>query len=101
ETSLALKATAHFADGSTRDATSLAVYDLTNNLVTASHDGQIQRLQAGETTVIVRYLDQQVPVRLAFLTARPNFVWKEPEASSSIDVHVFARLQAMRMNPSP
>ena len=101
ETSLALKATAHFADGSTRDVTSLAVYDLTNNLVTAGHDGQIQRLQTGETTVIVRYLDQQVPVRLAFLPARPNFVWNEPEASGSIDVHAFARLQALRMNPSP
>ncbi|MGI8979951.1 MAG: DUF1549 and DUF1553 domain-containing protein [Pirellulaceae bacterium] len=100
EMSLALTATAHFADGSTRDVTSLAVYDLTNNLVTAGHDGQIQRLQAGETTVIVRYLDQQVPVRLAFLPARPEFVRKEPEASSNIDVHVFARLQALRMNPS-
>lgn len=101
EISLALQATAHFADGSTRDVTSLAVYDLTNNLVTAGHDGGIQRQQAGETTVIVRYLDQQVPVRLAFLPARPDFAWKEPEASSSIDVHVFARLKALRMNPSP
>lgn len=101
ETSLTLTATAHFADGSTRDVTSFAVYDLTNNLVTAGHDGQIQRLQAGETTVIVRYLDQQVPVRLAFLLSRPDFVWKEPEASGSIDVHVFARLKALRMNPSP
>src|SRR6185503_20457355 len=101
ETSLALKATAHFADGSTRDVTSLAVYDLTNNLVTAGHDGQIQRLQAGETTVIVRYLDQQVPVRLAFLPARPDFIWQQPAVNGSVDVHVFARLQALRMNPSP
>jgi len=101
ETSLTLNATAHFSDGSTRDVTRLAVYDLTNNLVTAGHDGQIQRLQAGETTVIVRYLDQQVPVRLAFLPARPDFIWKEPEASGSIDFHAFARLQALQMNPSP
>ncbi|MCE9524826.1 MAG: DUF1549 domain-containing protein, partial [Planctomycetales bacterium] len=99
--SVTLKVAAHFADGSTRDVTSLAVYELTNNLVSAGHDGEIQRIQPGETTIIVRYLDQQVPVRLAFLPARPNFVWQPPAVNGSIDVHVFTRLQALRMNPSP
>ena len=99
--SIDLKVSAQFADGSTRDVTSLAVYELTTNSVTASHDGTIQRVQPGEATVIVRFLDQQVPVRLAFLPARPDFVWQQPELDNNIDVHVFARLQALRMNPSP
>ena len=100
-TSLSLKVTAHFADGASRDVSSLAVYELTNNAVTAGHDGQVERVQTGETTIIVRYLDQQVPVRLAFLPARANFAWSAPEARGSIDRHIFARLQELRMTPSP
>ncbi|MBC7852396.1 MAG: DUF1549 domain-containing protein [Pirellulaceae bacterium] len=100
EQHLQLQVTAHFTDRTSRDVTNLAVYELTTNSVTASHDGDIKRQQPGETTVIVRYLDQQVPVRLAFLSTRPDFARNELEASGSIDVHVFARLQALRMNPS-
>ena len=100
-TSVKLQVIASFADGSTRDVTSLAVYELTTNSVSASHDGEIQRQQPGETTVIVRYLDQQVPVRLAFLSARPDFVGRVPEANGSIDSQIFPRLKALRMNPSP
>lgn len=100
EQSIQLQVVAHFADGRTRNVTSLAVYELTTNHVSAGHDGEIQRLQAGETTVIVRYLDLQVPVRLAFLDERPDFVWQQPEMNGSIDEHVFSRLQVLRMNPS-
>ena len=63
-----------FSDGSKRDLNPLAVYEAANPLVTVSHDGLVRATKAGETTVIVRYLDQQVPVRLAFVSARPDFV---------------------------
>src|SRR5688500_1909822 len=64
-----LSARAFFADGTTRDVTSLAVYEPANTLVKVSHDGLVQSEGSGETTVLVRFLDQQLPVRLAFIPA--------------------------------
>jgi len=95
-----LQATAKFADGSERDVTSLAVYEPSNMLVKVSHDGLVQRENAGETTVLVRYLDQQVPVPLAFIPARPDFVWSDPPAGNFIDEPIFKKLRMLRMNPS-
>lgn len=100
EQHLQLQVTVHFSDRTSRDVTNLAVYELTTNSVSASHDGDIQRLQPGESTVIVRYLDQQVPVRVAFLLARPEFAWRDVEANSTIDVHILARFKALRMSSS-
>jgi len=96
-----LRVVAHFADGQQRDVTQLAVYELTNRSVTASHDGLVQRDKLGQSTVIVRFLSQQLPVRLAFLPARPNFAWQGPPAVNYIDELIFAQLRKLQMNPSP
>lgn len=96
-----LTATAKFSDGSTRDATSRVVYELSNPIAEVSHDGNVTGLQSGETTVLVRYLQQQVSVRLALLPPRSNFVWKAPSPANVIDEHVYAKLQRLRINPSP
>ena len=103
--SVQLKVEAVFSDGSRRDVRGLAVYDLSNQLAEVGHDGLVKRpLQpqyaAATTTVIVRYLDRQVPVRLAFVPARPDFVWQGPSPVNFIDDHVFARLKELRTNPS-
>jgi hypothetical protein len=95
-----LRAVAVFSDGSRRDVTRMAVYDAANGLVTINHDGLVQRQGSGETTVLVRYLQTQVPVRLAFMPARPGFVWDHPSANNFIDDHVFAKLQTLRIQPS-
>src|ERR1043166_9174170 len=61
---LQLQARAFFSDGTTRDITRTAVYESANTLVNISHDGLVRRENFGETTVLVRYLDQQAPVSL-------------------------------------
>jgi hypothetical protein len=99
-TELKLRATATFADGTTKDVTPLAVYEPNNMIVKVSHDGLVQREQAGETTVLVRYLDQQVAVPLAFIPARQDFAWSHPPAHNFIDDHIFRKLRTLRMNPS-
>jgi hypothetical protein len=104
--SVQLKVEAVFSDGSRRDVRGLAVYDLSNQLAEVGHDGLVQRpprlrFEAGTTTVIVRFLDRQVPVRIAFVPARPDFVWQGPTPANFIDEHVFARLKELRINPSP
>ncbi len=95
-----LSAKAFFADGATRDVTSLAVYEPANNLVKVSHDGLVQSDGPGETTVLVRFLEQQLPVRLAFIPARPNFKWSAPRENNYVDKQVFAKLRSLRVNPS-
>src|SRR5438105_6555666 len=54
-----LQTQAAFSDGTTRDVSSLAVYEPANGLARVSHDGLVQRQGAGETTVLVRYLQCQ------------------------------------------
>jgi hypothetical protein len=95
-----LNAKAFFSDGTARDITSLAVYEPANNLVKVSHDGLVQSEGSGETTVLVRFLQEQAPVRLAFIPARPDFKWSAPRENNYIDQRVFAKLRLLRVNPS-
>lgn len=95
-----ISAQAIFSDGSQRDVTGLAVYESANPIVTITSSGLARNNQPGETTVLVRYLDQQVPVTLAFIPARPEFVWSRPQPKNYIDRHIFAKLEQHRMNPS-
>jgi len=99
-TELKLRAVAKFADGTERDVTPLAVYEPNNLLVKVSHDGLVQREKAGETTVLVRYLDQQIAVPIAFIPERTDFAWSSPPANNFIDGQIFQKLRTLRMNPS-
>ena len=96
-----LKVEAHYADGSRRDVTTLAVYEPANRLAAVTHGGLAQSESAGETTVLVRYLEKQVPVRLSFVPQRPGFVWQDPPQHNYIDRHVDAKLRTLRIHPSP
>lgn len=99
--SLQIRAVAEFSDGTRRDVTSLAVYDLSNQLAEVTHDGLVQRRGMGETTVVVRFLNQQVPVSVAFIPARADFAWTGPLPANSVDDHVFVKLKKLRINPAP
>jgi hypothetical protein len=96
-----VRAAAVFTDGRRRDVTDLAVYETSSPIAAVGADGRMQRSAFGEATVLVRFLDQQVPVRVAFLPERPGFVWSRPPEGNFIDRHVFAKLRRLRMNPSP
>jgi hypothetical protein len=96
-----IKVVAKFAGGQELDVTTQAVYETSNLNATVDHEGLVARVKPGEVTVLVRYLQQQTAVRLAFVPARPGFVWSNSPPSNFIDEHVFAKLQALRMNPSP
>jgi hypothetical protein len=96
-----IRVVACFTDGKSRDVTTLACYEPTNRVVNVDAAGLVHREQLGEATVVVRFLDQQVPVQLAFLPARPNFAWNDPPAVNYIDELVFAKLRTLQLNPSP
>ena len=100
ETGVKLKAIAVFADGTRRDVTRLAVFEPNNQIAKVSVEGEVTREKTGESTVLVRYLDKQTPVRLAFVPARPDFVWSAPAPVNFIDEQVFKKLRTLRVNPS-
>jgi hypothetical protein len=99
-TELQVRARAFFSDGAVRDVAKMAVYEAADGLVQISHDGLVRRERDGETTVLVRYLQAQMPVRLAFVPARPGFAWEKPQPNNYIDEHIFAKLRTLRTNPS-
>ncbi len=96
-----IRAEAVFSDGSRRDVTTLAVYETSNENVGVDGTGLAQREGFGEVTVLVRYLQLQVPVRLTFVPAREDFVWKELPSANYIDDHVLAKLRKLRLEISP
>src|SRR5262249_49812878 len=97
---VSLKVTAAFSDGKKRDVTRLAVFERSNLLVKVDAAGVATRQGYGEAAVLVRYLDRQAVVRLAFVPARPDFVWKDVPEVNFIDKFVFVKLKSLRINPS-
>lgn len=97
---VALAVVAHFRDGTRRDVTHMAVYEPAHPIVSISALGRVQAKQAGETTVLVRYLDQQAPATLAFLPAREQFTSSQPLSLNSLDLPIFSKLESLRLNPA-
>ncbi|HET6573528.1 MAG TPA: DUF1549 and DUF1553 domain-containing protein [Fimbriiglobus sp.] len=96
-----LSAVAHFSDGSRRDVTALATFEPTSVGVAAVRPtGEVVREQPGELVVLVRYLDLQVPVRLAFLPARPVPDLSRVPVNNEIDRLVLAQWKELRLAPS-
>ena len=92
---LELHVEAHFSDGTSRDVTETACYELSNLNASVDANGVVKRMKFGETTLIVRYLQVQRPVPIAFIRSRPNFNWHDPIEFNSIDQHVFAKLKRL------
>lgn len=97
---VAIQAIAHFADGSRRDVSNEAVFETSNPFVQVTSDGRVQRQDFGESVVLVRYLNHQEPVRLAFIPTRQSFQGSEIRPANYIDEHVFAKLHTLRLNPA-
>ena len=98
-----LVVTAAFDDGTSRDVTRQAAYDVSDpTRADVSFDGLVKAVRGCETTVSVRYMNGRGTARLAFLARGPDFVWRGPTATATgpFDRPVFAKLKAMRINPS-
>ncbi len=96
-----LVVTAEFDDGTTRDVTRQAAYDISDpTKVEVSADGLVNAHEPGETTIAIRFMNSRATSRLAFLADRPGFVWRATPSDHPIDRDVHAKLRALRMNPS-
>ena len=96
-----LVVTATFSDGSRRDVTRQASYDLNDpTQVSVTPDGRVEAKRPIETTIAVRYLNGRGVSRLAFLPDRDGFVWRDREPKNRIDLAVFAKLKTHKIRPS-
>ncbi len=100
EYSVQFRVTATFSDGSLRDVTDEACYELSNLLAKVDPSGRVIREKYGETTLVVRYLNQQVPVSIAFTPSRQDFHWEQPAEFNAIDRFVFEKLRKLEIQPS-
>jgi hypothetical protein len=93
-------ARAVFSNGEGRDVSHLAVYEPSLPSVRVTPGGLVTADQFGEVTVVVRFLDQKIPCRLAFVPDRPGFRWRDEPENNYIDKHVFAKLRSLQVQPS-
>ncbi|MFN0051083.1 MAG: DUF1549 and DUF1553 domain-containing protein [Planctomycetales bacterium] len=97
----ALTVTAHFSDGTVRDVTRQATYELSSQIAQVDSQGVVQRREFGELTIMARFVDRQAAARIAFVPARPDFSWNGPMPVNFIDEQVFEKLRTLRINPAP
>lgn len=92
---------AHFADGKSRDVTSLTSFESSNTSVaTVDTKGQVQPLSRGETVIMARFLEHIESVPFLFVEEDANFVWQERPAHNFIDTLIDAKLRQMQIQPS-
>ena len=98
-----LVVTAEFDDGTTRDVTRQASYDVSDPTRASSLGRRPGALRgpAARRRSPFAIMNGRATSRLAFLADRPGFVWRGPPANGPIDTLVFAKLKALRINPSP
>jgi len=94
-----LRVFATLSDGTRDDVTRWSCYEPSRPIVEINESGRVTRTQQGEVTVVVRYLNQQTPVRLAFI--RPGEAeWASPPRANRIDEFVFEKLKSLQLPPS-
>lgn len=89
-----------YSDGVVEDVTSKAVYEVAQPVVDVSADGEVRGWARGETTLLVRLLQNQTPVRVLLLPEGGASEWTGPQPANAIDEHVFAKLRQVRIQPS-
>ena len=97
----ALKVTARFANGQTRDVTPLALYEANDRtMADASESGRVKILdQPGNVGVMVRYQDKAAVFNVSVPLGAP--VKHLPPERNFIDRLVFANLKQLGIPPSP
>ena len=97
----ALRVTATYADGSTRDVTSLTLFGTNNpSVATIDTHGVVTAQAAGDTTVFARFNRFTVGAEVIVLANDARFVWSDPPEHNFIDQAVFQRLKQLRIAPA-
>ena len=96
-----LSVIAKFADGTARDVTALATYEVSHKEVLSVSDaGLVTGAKRGQGAVSVRYLNHLESVHFTCTEEVEGFVWSNPAGANFIDTHVHAKLNQLRVLPS-
>jgi hypothetical protein len=97
-----IKVIAHYLDGAVRDVTKEAV--IASNIpdtADVSADAIVKGIRIGEATMLVRYEGKLGTVPVTILNPKPGFVWKALPQNNYIDQLIDAKLQRLKIQPSP
>jgi hypothetical protein len=99
---IAAKVIAGFGDGQTRDVTREA--NLESNMpdvAQVSATAEVKGERVGEATLLVRYQGKFSTVPVTVLNPKPGFAWSAPAQYNYIDQKIDAKLQRLKIQPSP
>jgi hypothetical protein len=96
-----VKVTAIYSDGASRDVTREALVESNSPDVATVADASVKGARVGEATLLVRYQGNLTTVPLTVLNPKPGFAWKPVAQHSYIDRLIDAKLQRVRILPSP
>lgn len=92
---------AHFQDGTVRDVSHLAIYELSSEgVIEVDSDGLVSCERLGEGAVFVRYLGLMGLSRFSVIRHKPDFAWSAPPQRNFIDEQIDRKLQAIQVLPS-
>ena len=99
--SAGVKVTAIYGDGGSRDVTALAVIDSNIPDVATVADASVKGARTGEATMLLRYQGTFATLPVTVLNPKPGFVWKPLPQNNYIDRAIDAKLQRLKIQPSP
>ena len=101
EESAVVKVTAIYGDGGRRDVTREAIVESNVPDLAAVTDASVKGLRMGEATLLVRYQGNLTTVPVTVLNPKPGFAWKQLPQNNYIDKAIDAKLQKLKIQPSP
>jgi len=96
----AIRAIAHFADGSTRDVTDLTVFTTAETDASISASGLAKFHRTADASFLARYLDGITSVRHVYVEPDPKFAFAAPPAANAIDRLAFAKQKELQLLPA-
>jgi hypothetical protein len=97
-----IKVIAHYLDGGVRDVTKEAVIaSNTPDTADVTPDAVVKGARVGEATMLVRYEGKFGTVPVTVLNPKPGFVWKPLPQNNYVDQLIDAKLQRLKIQPSP
>lgn len=96
-----LQLIAHYTDGTTRDVTKLAIFNVnTDGVAEVTDVGHVTAQGLGESAVVARFERKFAAARLIVLNRKPDFKPTPVPTEHFIDQHVVNKLNDLKVTPS-
>jgi hypothetical protein len=97
-----VKVSAHYADGAVRDVTRDATVESNfPDVAMADAKSSVKGERVGEATLLVRYQGKLSTIPVTVLNPKPGFAWKALPQHNFIDKLIDAKLEKLKIQPSP